>query len=76
MKRTEYFEPLQCGLLRAEIDFEGRVVTLYLPELECTDMKGAIAYAKGLDPDVAGERADTCYVRSSGEHWSAFIPHD
>lgn len=82
MNRTEYFERLQCGLLRVQIDFERHIVVLWLPEHECVDMSGAISYAESLDPDViaiqtnAGKRLDTCYVKKGRGAWQAYDGRD
>lgn len=74
--RIEYDPELQCGLVRVEADIARGCVTPFLPPDECTDMSGAIAYARRVDPGVrivrtfAGSRPDTNYVRVAGE-WRA-----
>jgi len=76
LPRAEYFPLIQCGLLRSEVDFSKHVVRLFLPDSECTDMTGAIKYAKELDADVlsvftfSAARRDTSYHKE-GDKWIA-----
>jgi hypothetical protein len=43
---------LQCNIEKVTYDFETKVANLYLPYMNCTDMTGAIVFAKRLSPDV------------------------
>ena len=43
---------LQCKIERATYNFETKVVNFYLPQFNCTDMTGAIAFAKRTMSDV------------------------
>lgn len=66
---------LCCGLL--SIVLTGAWVVFYLPEGQCTDMTGAIALAKQINPEVAfiatigGNELNTCYGHRDGV-WFAF----
>jgi hypothetical protein len=80
--RTEYFPSIQCGLLRVEVDFSQHAVTLHVPDGECTDMRGAVRYAKELDQDVrrintiAGGRRDNTSYLKEGDRWIAIVSED
>jgi len=43
---------LQCNIEKLTYDFETKVVNFYLPQHNCTDMRGAITVAKRVSPDV------------------------
>jgi hypothetical protein len=67
---------LQCRLFRAVLDHATHVVTLYLDENNSTNMRGAIRFARRLDPYVtrvetfAANAPDAFYVRSeNGDKW-------
>jgi hypothetical protein len=68
-----------CRAVSIEYEFKLRTARLYLAPYHCTDMRGAIALAKRIDPEChrvetyAGEWADTFYVRT-GDEWSVLLP--
>jgi hypothetical protein len=72
-----YNEELKCRLLQAEFDYEAHVATLYLYDGDCTDMRGAIHFAKRSDPKVwkihtvSGRKQDTGYVLIEVGKWKA-----
>jgi hypothetical protein len=43
---------LQCNISRVTYDFETKVANFYLPYSNCTDMTGAIYFAKQISSDV------------------------
>ena len=78
MSEAVWVRALQTSVLSLAYDFRSRTGTLYMPPDCCTDMSGAIALFKRIDPRVlrvvtmAGEREDTKYERSSMKtHWVA-----
>jgi hypothetical protein len=70
--RTDDGETYHCELMtpvrRMTYEFEQRLGVLYLPPYCCTDMAGAIALFRRLDPEVqqvqtfAGSERDTVYA--------------
>lgn len=72
-------ELLCCGLKAAAVDAVMQACVLELPDLNCTDMSGAIALSKCLLPEVrivytCNERGlDVVYKKSnySDEKWSS-----
>lgn len=78
----EAFLPeLQCFVKSHSYDFESRTLTIWLYELECVDMSGAINLAKRIDPRARkiitryNNRLDTTYVRKGGG-WQAVAPNE
>jgi hypothetical protein len=45
-------ELLQCSIDRFIYDFDDKVITYFVPKHNCTNMTGAIIYAKTIDPLV------------------------
>jgi hypothetical protein len=79
-----YFdERLQCHVRWIAYHFDTRCCEMYLGEQSCTDMGGAIAVAKAIDPRVqeiftfqqngGKSRADTTY-RLVGDQWEFDLP--
>ena len=73
-----YNEELWCVLLRAEFDLVAHVANLHLYDGDCVDARGAINFAKRVDPKVrqiitfSGDNLDTVYDRK-GDDWEAEI---
>lgn len=71
-----FVEELQCSIVRLEYDFTSHTARLFLPDLSCTDMSGAIAFCQRLDEAVRrietfeGERPDIQYQLLNGK-WHA-----
>jgi hypothetical protein len=76
----EYWnEQIQCVILGVNLDLRKRIVTLMLSDTGCTDMQGAIDYARSFMPKVtrietiAGDTPDTTYIlRAKG--WISVTP--
>lgn len=72
-----HFPRIQCGLERVVVNFLTDHVELFLPDMECVDMTGAIDYALSLNPSVrriytySGTRVDTAYARLANDQWEA-----
>lgn len=43
---------LQCSIVRLEYDFASHTARLFLPDMNCTDMSGAIAFCQQIDEAV------------------------
>jgi hypothetical protein len=74
------FIPLLGAFVREiHYDFCAKKLRIYMPELSCTDMRGAIKFAQLIDRDVqhiftySDSKRDTYYVRD-GERWTAIMP--
>jgi len=77
----QFCRPLWCRI--GGITFpDKQTVMLHLPDGECTDMTGAIAYAKLVSRDlddfslqvvrtVSGDYSDTTYLLEGEDHWIA-----
>ena len=67
---------LMCQIERLQYCFDEKVGELWLPENNCTDMRGVIKMMTAIDPGVrtiitwAGGKRDTVYFRT-GEKWEA-----
>src|SRR5882672_837517 len=67
---------LRCGLESLTYNYEDAILTLNLPHLHCTDMRGAVDFAIYHFPDVrtiltvSSGRTDTVY-RRRGAEWEA-----
>lgn len=76
MTQGVFQRDLMCRIIRFNYDFETQECRLFLDAHNCTDMTGAINFAKAIDPDVLFVRTyergqlDTCY-RKEGEEWEA-----
>jgi hypothetical protein len=76
---TELFnKELICSLMEVQADFIAKSVQLTLCPKNCTDMTGAINFAKRLMPDVraiatvSGWDKETVYILQDGKWRSAF----
>lgn len=49
---SKFHDDLMCHIKRASFDHDIKQAEFYLPQHNCTDMKGAIKLAKTIHPDV------------------------
>ncbi len=67
----------QCCAISVIYNWRTRAAILVLPELNCTDMAGAIAFCERIDPrvvniiTVVGDELDTRYALS-GVRWVSY----
>ncbi|MDM0082340.1 hypothetical protein QTI17_17240 [Variovorax sp. J31P179] len=71
---------LQCGLDAFLCNYKTGKATLYLPEGECCDMRGTIAFVMHHFPSaklietVSGDKLDTVYRHRETGEWAARRP--
>lgn len=69
---------VQAKVERVVYDLRRNTVEIHLEEGDCTDMGGAIALARRIDPNVrrvetfSGVYRDTSYSQLPGDQWQAF----
>lgn len=79
-----YNDELMCNIESVFVDFKTHNATFNLHKDHCCDMRGAINYAKRIDPEIiliktySGDREDVVYVSfiddTGVDKWEARYP--
>lgn len=75
--RGHYVSHMQCYVQRISYDFALKTGEVWMPEVSCTDMHGAIEWFGDIDDDVrtiitwSAGRLDTTYIRDEVGNWHA-----